>query len=371
MEIVQFRWTEALGWGDGGLGFEQADLVLAFADAPYFQTPACYAALRSRFATASIVGCSSSGSVLGTQLSDGDVVVTAVRFARGRVKLAVADVDAMTSAGQAARELVNALQGDDLRHVLVLSDGQLVNGSELAAGFLNQGVQVSGGLAGDGTRFGQTWVMADGPARSGRIAALGIYGAVTVRSSCFAGWHEFGPERRVTRSHGNVVSEIDGQPALALYKKYLGELAKDLPGSGLRFPLSIKLGADGELLVRTLLGVDEATQSLRFAGDVPQGCLCRLMRTQLDDLVDSAGMAAEAATQDAQVGTGLCVAVSCVGRRLVLGQMCEEELETVQEKLGPTTVMTGFYSYGELSPYGELKQCQLHNQTMALTTFFD
>lgn len=373
METLQFRWTPSQdkhGWGNGGQGFSDADLVLAFADAPYFQTPDCYNELRSRFPSACILGCSSSGSVLGNTLSDGDVVVTAVRLKHSSVRLSVIDVDDSFDIETSTRMLVSALHGDDLRHVLLLSDGQKVNGSALAAGFWNQGVTVSGGLAGDGTRFGATWVMADGPAQSGRIAGLGLYGDISVRSTCFAGWQEFGPERHVTKSIDNVVYEIDGQPALPLYKKYLGDLAADLPSSGLRFPLSVKLPNDDSLLIRTLLGIDETEQSLRFAGDVPEGCVCRLMRTQLDDLIDSAGQAAQAALADAKNSddTALCLLVSCVGRRLVLGQMAEEELDAVQDTLGKQVSVTGFYSYGELAPHGALMQCQLHNQTMTLTT---
>jgi hypothetical protein len=171
----------------------------------------------------------------------------------------------------------------------------------------------------------------------------------------------------VTKSIGNVVSEIDGQPALALYKKYLGDLASSLPGSGMRFPLNI-LSQDGDFsLIRTLLAVNEDAQSLTFAGDVPQGSRCKLMRTNLDNLIESADIAAQKArpkTSDA----GLCVVVSCVGRRIVLGQLTEEELEAVERHAGAGMKLTGFYSYGELAPVGDVLQCHLHNQTMSLTT---
>jgi hypothetical protein len=269
-----------------------------------------------------------------------------------------------------AAGLMEQLKSDDLRHVLVFSDGLMVNGSELATGLNGFGISVTGGLAGDGARFGKTWVMADAPARSGCIAVMGLYGNLTVKSGCFAGWQEFGAERIVTKSLGNVVSEIDNQPALALYKKYLGDLAKDLPGSGLRFPLSIRTNEDEPALIRTLLAVDENAQSLTFAGDVPQGSLCKLMRTNLDSLIESAGMAAMEAQPDQQAKT-LCMVVSCVGRRLVLGQLTEEELDIVQEKLGANTTLTGFYSYGELAPFSDILQCRLHNQTMTLTTIYE
>jgi hypothetical protein len=148
-------------------------------------------------------------------------------------------------------------------------------------------------------------------------------------------------------------------------------MANELPASGLRFPLSIQANKSEMPLIRTLLAVDEAAQSLTFAGDVPTGYLCKLMRTNLDSLIDNAGMAAESAQSSKQDVNGLCLVVSCVGRRLVMGQMTEEELEVVQERLGDATVITGFYSYGELAPFSDVMNCQLHNQTMTLTTIYE
>ena len=95
------------------------------------------------------------------------------------------------------------------------------------------------------------------------------------------------------------------------------------------------------------------------------------MRTDLNNLIDSAGLAADAAQPAQPDASGLCIIVSCVGRRLVMGQLTEDELEIVQDKLGVATAITGFYSYGELAPFSDILQCQLHNQTMTLTTFYE
>ena len=371
MQIAQIRWSGKSGWAQTPGFSSAADLVLVFADDPFFRTEACYAELREKFPRAHIVGCSSSGSVMGVEISDGDVVATVVKLAHSRIRLAVADVVPGKGAKESGAHLMAELAGADLRHVFVLSDGLQANGSDLAQGLNQAGVPVTGGLAGDGTRFGMTWVMADAPAMSGRIAALGFYGDVTIKSGCFAGWEEFGAERVVTKSAGNVVFEIDNEPALQLYKKYLGEQARELPASGLRFPLSIQAAKTDKALIRTLLAVDEAANSLTFAGDVPQGYVCKLMRTNLDNLIENAGLAAEAAQPAVKGGAGLCLVVSCVGRRLVMGQLTEEELEIVQEKLGDATAITGFYSYGELAPFTDVMLCQLHNQTMTLTTIYE
>jgi hypothetical protein len=369
MKIEQLRWTESAGWEQPSA--DSADLVLVFADHTYFTSDACYADLAAMFPRAHIVGCSSSGNVMRTKISDQDIIVTAVSLEKSTVRMCASDLTPGVSPAELAEGLMKQLISPDLRHVTVFSDGLLVNGSELARGLNQVQHPVTGGLAGDGTRFLHTSVMADASARPGRVAAIGFYGDIQIKSGCFAGWQEFGAERVITRSRDNVVFEIDGQPALQLYKKYLGEMATELPASGLRFPLSIQAHKGDAALLRTLLGIDETAQSLTFAGDVPEGWICKLMRTNMDSLIEHAGFAADAAVPPARDIVGLCLIVSCVGRRLVMGQLTEEELEIVQQRLGVATTLAGFYSYGELAPFSEVLQCQLHNQTMTLTTLYE
>ena len=233
---------------------------------------------------------------------------------------------------------------------------------------LPAGVQVTGGLAGDGDRFARTWVADRDGLRSGQVAAIGFHGShVVLGCGSAGGWDLFGPRRLVTRSLGNVLYELDGKPALELYKQYLGDRAAGLPAAGLLFPLAVaRAQGEGPTVVRTILGIDEATQSLTFAGDIPQGVQAQLMKSQLDRLIEGAEQAASAA-QVAARGNILAVAISCVGRRLVLRDRTEEELEAVAEVLPPGAAIVGFYSYGELSPLAS-GVCDLHNQTMTLTT---
>jgi hypothetical protein len=368
MKIAQIRGNSADPW-IGGEDLKDAHLVLVFGDCNYFQDPACFQRLSEMFPNACIAGCSSAGTVLGSAITD-DVVATAIKFANGSARLAVADVTPDTDIRALAAGLMEQLKADDLRHVLVFSDGLAVNGSKLAAGLNGYGVTVTGGLAADGPRFERTWVIGNAPAKSGCVVIVGLYGDVAAKTGSAAGWQEFGAERIVTKSAGNVVTEIDSQPALSLYKRYLGDLAKDLPSSGLRFPLSIRINKHEPSIIRTLLAVDEAAQSLTFAGDVPQGSLCKLMRTEISSLIDSAGSAAE----QAKLATDkpiLCLMVTCVGRRLVLGQLTEDELAIVATTLGPNATLAGFYSYGELAPFSDVLHCRLHNQTMTLTTIQD
>jgi len=183
------------------------------------------------------------------------------------------------------------------------------------------------------------------------------------------GWDAFGPERLITRSKENVLYELDGRSALDLYKNYLGDHARNLPSSALLFPLSVRAREKDAPVVRTVLAIDETDQSMTFAGDVPVGAYARFMKANFDRLIDGALGAARSSHQALGEGTAeLAVLISCVGRKLVLKQRIEEEVEAVREVLGPDTVLTGFYSYGELSPFTPDARCELHNQTMTITT---
>lgn len=318
------------------------------------------------------IGCSTSGEIFGGELTDRTVVVATVELEHGRARahsLPIHGPDASRAAGQT---LADALVEDDLVALFILSDGLLVNGSELASGLSSRvppHVVVTGGLAGDGPRFKSTWVLADGAAVSGRVAAVALYGSrLDVRYGSRGGWDIFGPDRVVTRAEGNVVFELDGKPVLDLYESYLGERAAALPASGLLFPLSIHPPEDPQRkVVRTLLGVDTVRRSLTFAGDVPVGWRARLMCANFDRLVQGAADAALACDKADADRPTLVLAVSCVGRRLVLGERSEEETEATCDFFGPAASQVGFYSYGELSPLAD-GTCGLHNQTMTLTT---
>ncbi|MEQ9501682.1 MAG: FIST N-terminal domain-containing protein [Deltaproteobacteria bacterium] len=350
-------------------------LVLAFCAPEVADQAAPLQQLARQYPNSVVVGCSGSGEIHGTEVRDLSIAATVTSFAHTKLRTHSASVARSEESYAVARRLGSALKDDDLRAVLVLSEGLAVNGSELVRGFnevLPDDVIVTGGLAGDGARFERTWVFCGGEVRQNTVVVVGFYGDhIQVGHGSKGGWDKFGPERRITKAVGNVLHEIDGKPALELYKAYLGPKAAELPASGLLFPLSLREDATSDkFLVRTLLGVDESNQTLTFAGDVPEGYLVQLMKADFDRLVVGAGDAAKHTREllEGDVDQALAVAISCVGRRLVLGARTDEEVEAVLDVLPEGTQLCGFYSYGELSPFGR-GSCDLHNQTMTLTVF--
>jgi hypothetical protein len=374
VELFAAQWSAASGWS-GPLPAVDGPrtLVLVFAGSAARVAPGV-ADVVAAYPTSVIAGCSTAGEIQGEQVHDDTVTVSIARFKDTTLTSAAAPmgaVDESRACGEEVGRRLRELDGE-LRAAFVLSDGLRVNGSEMTDGLaaeLGPGVAITGGLAGDGDRFGSTWVLVDGTLREGWVSAVGLSGPhLEVGHGSRGGWDIFGPERRVTRAEGNVLFELDGAPALALYKTYLGDRAEGLPATALLFPLAVRApGATDQGVVRTILAIDDEAQTMTFAGDVPEGSLAQLMRANLDRLIDGAHEAAVATV----AGTGttaptLAIAVSCVGRRLVLGARTEEELEVVLAALGPQTTLSGFYSYGEISPGSGA--CALHNQTMTLTT---
>jgi hypothetical protein len=376
MHIEQRRWTAARGWEPIGVGAVApvAHLVLLFGATAVLRDASHFADIRRTYPNAHILGCSTAGEIMDVEVTDDTLVTTAIQFEHTRIVGAQIRLSEVSNGIEAGERLARALPHDQLTHVFVISDGLAVNGTDLVRGLSNilpAGIAVTGGLAGDGPHFSETLVCFDDVPQAGIIAVLGFYGdRLKVGYGSLGGWDSFGPERLVTRSNANVLYELDGQSALALYKTYLGDHAHDLPASGLLFPLSLRTqdGEDG--VVRTILGVSEADQSLTFAGDIPTGSYARLMKANFDRLIDGAMGAAQISHENfLDRSPELAVLVSCVGRKLVLKQRTEDELESVRDVLGADTVMTGFYSYGEICPTAPKASCKLHNQTMTITTF--
>lgn len=377
MLVTQKRWTKPTGWTDtnpAAAPLPSAQLVLYFGARTALTDCALHKELRSMYPDAHMLGCTTAGEISGTTVSDDSVVATAIRFDHTSVRATYRPLADASKSKEVGEQIALDLAADDLLHVFVLAEGLKVNGSELVKGLcegLPKGVAATGGLAGDAARFEKTMVCLDGQVNDSAVAAVGFYGdRLRVGYGSLGGWDPFGPDRQITRAEGNVLYELDGRSALELYKTYLGSHTANLPASGLLFPLSLR-GENGEQrVVRTILGVDEKAQSMTFAGDIPQGGYAQLMRANFDRLIDGAQDAATACSSVVGNHTpDLAVLISCVGRKLVLNQRTEEEVESVRNVLGESTVLSGFYSYGEIAPLMTSTKCELHNQTMTITTF--
>ena len=375
MKVEQRIWQPIEGWKTitNSLKGDDVQLVLAFGGRDVLEDKNRFDEIRNIYPAADILLSSTSGEIFDTRVIDDALVVTGVAFEHTKIKAACVNIDDFPDCRQAGAALSDQLKAKDLCFVFIISDGIKANGSELAIGLhsnIDPSIPVTGGLAGDGDRFQKTLVGINEAPGEDRIVALGFYGSrLGVGHGSFGGWDPFGPERVITRSEGNILFELDTESALELYKKYLGKHAEELPGSALLFPLSIQIEGSEQPIVRTILGIDENKQSMIFAGDMPEGARARLMYANFDRLIEGASTAANLTLQSVRSPeSNLAICISCVGRKLVLKHRIEEEVEDVRNVLGETPVIAGFYSYGEISPFSTSARCELHNQTMTITT---
>lgn len=380
MKVEQRKWEQSSGWSEplSGRLEEIPQLVFVFGGSSLVSTPQTFEKLKQLYPSSHILLCSSAGEILNTTVTDNSMVAAAVYFGKTLLQFAQTEFSQVEDSYKMGKKLASQLPIQDLVHAMVFSDGLNINGTALVKGLteiLPSPVSVTGGLVGDGSDFKHTFVGLDGVGKEKNIVLIGFYGqSLKVGFGSMGGWDPFGPERIITKSKDNVLFELDGKPALELYKGYLGEKALGLPGTGLLFPLNIRLKDDIEKkneMVRTLLAVDEKTQSMTFAGDMPQGAYAKLMKANFERLINGASDAASL-TKDSLDTTQpeLAILISCIGRKLVLKERIEEETEAVRSVLGDQAAIIGFYSYGEICPTAPTeKQCRLHNQTMTITTF--
>lgn len=376
MQVAKLFWTEAAGWSAPNKDLTGVNLVLYFGARRILAGEARYRDLKRMFPKAHVVGCSTGGQILGDDVSDDSIAAVALQFSNTTLRLAAESLATAEGSRLCGEKIGGKLQSKDLSGIFVLSDGLHVNGSELVAGIsakISPHVRVSGGLAGDGAQFQETLVGADCAPRSHLVAAIGFYGPhIRIGHGSAGGWDVFGPRRKVTRSGGNVLFELDGEPALNLYERYLGEEdAKGLPGTALLFPLKVfDPNRPDHVVVRTILAIDRQARSMTFAGDVPQGWMAQLMRGNFERLAAGSADAARQAHDSVGMnkGDGVAVLVSCIGQRLLMGQRIVDEVEAAGAELDAGMSRLGFYSYGEISPHAVSGHCELHNQTMTVTT---
>jgi hypothetical protein len=378
MHSQQITWNPQAGWSPVAADPEKIALVFYFGTREVLACGTRYHELREMFPAAHILGCSTGGQINNSDVNDDGIVAAAIRFDSTKLRLVRQDLTEASQSWECGETIGKALREDDLAGVFLLSDGLNVNGSDLVNGLVStigSGIPLTGGLAGDGANFTKTLVGGDCAPRSLMAVGIGFYGnAIKIGHGSAGGWDLFGPRRQVTRSAGNILFELDDEPALDLYERYLGpEDSKGLPGSALLFPIQVHDAEQPDsAVVRTVLAVDHEKRSMTFAGDVPQGWTAQLMRGNFDRLAEGAADAARQARTGLNAGKGdhqFSILVSCIGRRLLMGQHISDETEAAGAELGTDTLRLGFYSYGEISPHAKSGICELHNQTMTVTSF--
>ncbi|WP_299105622.1 FIST signal transduction protein [uncultured Winogradskyella sp.] len=347
-------------------------LVLVFGNRLLLESPSIYNEIKELFPDGHIVFGSACAEISSRTVNENSITITAMEFEKSEYVIKTSNVlNTDLDSFKTGNDLIKQFPEEGLKYVFVVSEGSFINGSQLTQGmstFNNGNLLITGGLCGDDTRFEKTLASYNENPKEGEIVAIGFYGeSLEITFSIHGGWTPFGPERTVTKSEGNTLYELDGLPALDLYKNYLGDKAKDLPGAALLYPLNVKSEEEEQSIVRSILNINEEDHSVILAGDIEQNSKVQLMMTNVDNIANASERAAKQALEFRKNKPEVALLISCIGRKLVLDQRVEEEIDEVIEILGEGTTVSGFYSYGEIAPFHGEMACQLHNQTMTIT----
>lgn len=350
----------------------QANLVLLFGSKEFICNKKVFDTIKNRYSHAYIIGCTTAGEIYKDQVNDNTLTITSIQFENTEIKFFSSEIEDIGEDYKKGLEIAKSIPTENLTHLFVLAEGENINGSKIVDGLVDglpEHVKITGGLAGNGNTFKETFVISNDYAKQNQIAAVAFYGdKIKIGYGSVGGWDTFGIERFVTKSEGNVVYEFDGRPILDLYNEYLGEYAKDLPASGLLFPLNVRSSDNRYNYVRAVAGVDKENRSLRFFGEVPQGYYARLMYGNSNNLIQGAIEAARNSLNSIDGKNGkVAILISCVARRVLLNQMTDEEIEAIRNVFGNNVILTGFYSYGEIAPSHKERITEFHNQTMTIT----
>ena len=368
--LINSEWKSS----DASIDAGKCQLVLVFGAPELIMVPENHEYLRNLYPAAQIVSSSTAGEIIEDGVYDDSIVAIAIQLEQSTLKVIKTSINDHADSYAAGVSLKKQLDAPDLSGIFIISDGLLVDGAALVRGFSDNNdkkIPITGGLAGDAARFQKTYTGLNEVPTQGNVIAIGFYGKhIHIGHGSLGGWDEFGYERHITRSEKNVLFEVDDEKALDLYKRYLGNHAKELPGSALMFPLSMRVPGAEKYLIRTILATDEKSNSMVFAGNMPQGSTVRLMRGDIQKLIRASATAAKdsVATLNAPKPE-LTLLLSCVGRKIIMDKKVEEEVLAAEESLGKDCTVAGFYTYGGLSPFGAGTACELHNQTMTVTTF--
>jgi hypothetical protein len=350
----------------------EAQLVLSFGEKLAIIDPAVYQSLKLRYPQADIVMCSTAGEIVNDRMEVNTVNATALTFDRTPIGSACVNVKDFSDSYEAGMALCGQLPQSGLTYIMLISDGGVVNGTDLLKGMyacIGNQVIISGGMAGDGLHSSWTVVGLNAVPRSGNIVAVGFYGDyIHVSTASKGGWKEFGAHHYITSSVKNKVYEIDNQDCVSFYNNQLGSYMNSLPAARLLFPLAI-VAENDEHLIRGVLSVDDDNGAITFAGDLPVGTKVRFAKASFMDLINAADTAVNELAGGGPYEPDYLMITSCVGRRIVLGPGVDEEIRAVRNGLSGEPPISGFYSCGEFGPDKSGLPAQLHNQTITLTGF--
>ncbi|MSR87935.1 MAG: hypothetical protein EXS69_02110 [Candidatus Zambryskibacteria bacterium] len=365
------------------LGSDKADLAIVFASSKYDQEK-MLAGVRSVSKEAILVGSSTAGEItMDGPAKKPSVAVMLMNAPEIKFYAAVGEniAGGPREAGKRAAAAVKEMAGGTLNAFMMLPDVLAGNGADTVRGVLDalgEHFPVVGGASGDDFQFVKTYQYLNDKVYSGTIVGLGLVGNFKIGIGVKHGWLPVGMPMKVTKSQGAVLHELDGQPAINIYRDYFGaEEAQKLQQETLAklaitYPLGMTVAGSDEMLIRDPITVDEKG-SITCAAEIPEGSEIRLMVGSREEAVKVAKEAAQKAMEQLEgLPPKAVIIFNCIARSKLFGDRSGEEISAIQEAVGAETPLIGFYTYGEQAPLGgevrNIERCNpvFHNETVVI-----
>lgn len=351
------------------------ELIIVFASVKYDQEKVL-AGIRQISGSAPLIGCSDAGEIITEGSKERGVAVMAI----------VSDkIDFITASGgaingqpkQAGKKLAQDLKSktkNKLKCLMMLSDVLTGNGADIVRGAqeeLGDEILLFGGAAGDDFAFKKTFVYLNDRALESSLAGVGLAGEFAIGIGVRHGWEPIGLPLKVTKSAGAVVQEINNKPAIKVYEDYFGKQAEEmkkepLAKMAITYPLGMKIKASDEFLVRDPITVD-AQGAITCAAEVPVGAEINLMIGSKEEAIAAAKKAAGIAKEQLQgTAPAAILMFNCIARCKLFGRYANDEIKAIKSVLGEDVPLIGFYTYGEIAPFGisgKYRKAYFHNET--------
>jgi hypothetical protein len=370
------------------LGEAKADLAIVFSSVQYDQEQ-MLAGVRSVCGDTLLVGASTAGEITTAgPLNKHSVAVMLLKSESIKFYASVGENVAKDAraAGKDVAKKVRSLAGTELKAFVMLPDVLTGNGSDIVRGVLDvlgAHFPVVGGAAGDDFEFKKTYQYLNDKVYSGAVVGLGMTGDFKIGIGVKHGWLPIGTPAKVTRSSGSVLHELDGKPAIKIYEDYFGEQeaatlrSEALARLAITYPLGMRVEGSEEMLIRDPITVDE-NGSITCAAEVPEGSEIQLMIGSREEAVKVAKVAAENALGQLDGAAPKAILIfNCIARNKLYGEHAGEEISAIQDVLGESVPLLGFYTYGEQAPLGgqvrNIEQCNtvFHNETVVIFVLAD
>ncbi|MDO8593253.1 MAG: FIST N-terminal domain-containing protein [bacterium] len=353
----------------------QPELIIVFASVKYDQEKLLSGIRRISGATP-LIGCSDAGEIVTEGSKEKGVAVMAIESDK---------IDFITANGgeingqprQAGEKLAQELKNkgkNKLSCVMMLSDVLTGNGADIVRGAqekLGDEILLFGGAAGDDFAFKKTFSYLNDQVLTSSLVGVGLMGKFSIGIGVRHGWEPIGLPLKVTKSAGAVVQELNNKPAIRVYEDYFGKQAEEmkkepLAKMAITYPLGMKIKASDEFLIRDPITVD-SQGAITCAAEVPVGAEVNLMIGSKEEAVAAAKKAATIAKEQLKGAAPAAILMfNCIARCKLFGRYADDEIKAIKSVLGEKVPLIGFYTYGEIAPFGisgEYRKAYFHNET--------